>query len=100
MIATAEYAQHVRTIPPRTEEPRERCAEQFADAEKELGAFVKAFGELFGARAAADAAECWVELVESATYSGVAGSGHWRQISVTAASQKATRYGLKRVEQP
>lgn len=69
----------------------DECERQFAAAQREMGAFVTAVGELFGRLEAARAAECWIELAESMEAPLVDGYPNWRRITITAVSQLAKR---------
>lgn len=62
---------------------------QFADAQRELEAFVMAAAELFGKMEAASAAEYWIQLAESMEAPLVDGYPNWRHITIAAASQLA-----------
>lgn len=96
MTTTVNLREKRRMLPPGTDVHFEACSQRVADATKELGAFHKAFEGLFGSVIAADAAECWVKLAESSTSSTAINPRHWRQITISAASQMATRYCLSR----
>ncbi|MGD0798591.1 MAG: hypothetical protein ABR910_12800 [Acidobacteriaceae bacterium] len=61
---------------------------QFAAATREMGAFTKAAGILFGRRAASRAAEHWLALAENAE-AAADGYPNWRRITIAAASQLA-----------
>lgn len=72
------------------------CERLFADAQRELEAFVMAVGELFGSPEAASAAEQWIELAERMEPPPVDGSPNWRHITIAAASQLAKERSLHR----
>jgi hypothetical protein len=68
----------------------EPCERQFAAAQREMGAFVKAVVMLFGEAEAWRAAEHWLELSNS--MEGPAGGyPSWRDITIAAASEVAER---------
>jgi len=65
------------------------CRRQLRDAERELGAYFAAVAELFGAEAAAHAAECWIALLETTNLPVFDGRLSWREITILAASRLA-----------
>jgi len=65
------------------------CRRQLRDAERELGAYFVAVAELFGAEAAAHAAECWIELLETTNLPLLDGRLSWREVTILAASRLA-----------
>jgi hypothetical protein len=65
------------------------CRRQLREAERELGAYFTAVAELFGAEAAAHAAECWIELLETTNLPAFDGRLNWREITILAASRLA-----------
>ncbi len=69
----------------------EKCREQLAAAERELGAFVTAVRTLFGHAEASRAAEDWIELAEHTATPSADQHPNWRRITIAAASRLATR---------
>jgi len=65
------------------------CRRQLQEAEREIGAYFRAVAELFGAGAAARAAECWIDLLETTDLPVFDGLRNWREITVLAASRLA-----------
>lgn len=78
----------------------ESCEQQFANAKREMGAFVMAVRRLYGREEAARAAEYWVELAESGRASMMDGYPTWRHITVAAAGQIAKDRYLARLSAP
>jgi hypothetical protein len=64
----------------------EKCRQQIADAEREMGAFVAAVGPV----AAVRAAEHWIELAESIGPPLEDGRPNWRKLTIMASSRLAT----------
>jgi hypothetical protein len=69
----------------------EKCHEQLAAAERELGAFVTAVRTLFGDAEAPRAAEDWIELAEHTATPSAGRHPNWRRITIAAASRLAAR---------
>ena len=65
------------------------CRRQLRDAERELGAYFVAVAELFGAEAAAHAAECWIELLETTNLPLLDGRLSRREVTILSASRLA-----------
>jgi len=65
------------------------CERQYATAKREMGAFVRAVGVMFGAAEASRAAQRWLELAESAKAPLIDGYPNWRHITIAAASELA-----------
>jgi hypothetical protein len=76
---------------------RESCERQFANAKREMGAFVLAVRRLYGSAEAARAAEYWIGLAESAKTPLIDGSPSWRHITIAAAGQLAKDRFLDRL---
>jgi hypothetical protein len=70
--------------------PCEKCLQQIADAEREMGAFVAAVGRHSGPVAAVSAAEHWIELSESISPTSVDGRPNWRELTIMASCRLAT----------
>ena len=62
-----------------------------ASAERELGAFIKAVTDSFGAEQARRAAEDWLEELESMPLPDELTSCVWRTITITSAARLAVR---------
>jgi hypothetical protein len=68
---------------------RDECQPQLAAAQRELGAFTAAVRELYGAIAAADAANYWIDLMETIDLPVVPDCRDWRMLTIQAASRLA-----------
>jgi hypothetical protein len=77
---------HAFVIP----QPSNECARQLAAATRELGAFIRAVGKLYGEEAASNAAQYWVALAESnLELPSTNGFPGWRHITILAANRLA-----------
>jgi hypothetical protein len=60
-------------------------------AEKELGAFARAVGKLFGSAHAGQSIEEWVEEFESIDWPAEGTIPDWRRVTIVAAARLASR---------
>jgi hypothetical protein len=78
---------------------KETCERQLTAAEKEMGAFVKAVGTLFGSVEALHAADHWIEIAGRIEAPLIVGSTNWRHITIAAASEFAKERLLARKQE-
>jgi hypothetical protein len=88
MIAT-QVPQQESTLDPWLEGSEAECWPLIAEAAKEVGAFVSAVREIFGAEAAARAAEYWIEFAETVSLPAVEGRTNWRKLTIMASCRLA-----------
>jgi hypothetical protein len=74
----------------------EAIGRHLSAAERELGAFLFAVGELYGPRVADSAARYWLEFAESLDMPLLRGRLNWRGISIIAARRLAVEASLTR----
>jgi hypothetical protein len=88
MIAT-QTPQHESPVDPWLQGSGEGCLRLFAEAEREIGAFVAAAREIFGSAAAARAALYWIELAETVSTPAMEGRPNWRKLTIMASCRLA-----------
>ena len=88
MIAT-QVPQQESPLDPWLEGSEAGCWPLIAEAAKEVGAFVAAVREIFGAEAAAQAAEYWIEFAETVSLPAVEGRTNWRKLTIMASCRLA-----------
>jgi hypothetical protein len=88
MAATQEIQNHF-PVPRTVSIHRKGCRQEIANAERELGAFLKAVQSLYGDATAARAAADWISILESAPVTAFRGLPNWRHVKVRASSRLA-----------